>query len=71
MLILRQKRTTLLISTNAKRINLDKYIRKNYKLDDFDIIKVDNNKKGALGIGSFATVNLGKVKESGKLYALK
>lgn len=54
-----------------KELNIAKYIKNNYKLDDFDIIKVDKKKKGALGIGSFATVNLAREKHSKKLYALK
>ena len=54
-----------------KELNLKKYIRNNYKLEDFEIIKVNNKKEGALGIGSFATVTLAKQKQSGQLYALK
>ena len=43
-----------------KELNLEKYIRNNYKLDDFEIINMSNKKEGALGIGSFATVTLAK-----------
>ncbi len=48
-----------------KELNLEKYIRNNFKLDDFKIINLKNKRKGALGIGSFATVNLAQHKYSG------
>lgn len=54
-----------------KELNLEKYIKNNYKLDDFEIIKMTNKKEGALGVGSFATVTLARQKHSGQLYALK
>jgi len=44
--------------------------KKTSKLSDFEIIKV-NKKKGALGIGSFATVKLARHKRTNNLYALK
>jgi len=40
------------------------------KLQDFEIVKLDR-KKGALGVGSFATVQLAIHKKMKKYFALK
>ena len=54
-----------------KDLKLEKYVRNHFTLADFEIIPVKNKKKGVLGQGSFATVNLVRHKYSGQLYALK
>jgi len=54
-----------------KELNLEKYVKNNFKLKDFEIINISNRKKGALGIGSFATVTLVKLKTNNSYYALK
>ncbi len=53
------------------QLKLDKETRNRCKLDDFEIIHLNRKKKGALGVGSFATVKLAKHKKSGKYFALK
>ena len=46
-----------------KKLNLIKDKENNLNLNDFEMINV-NRKKGALGVGSFATVKLAKHKHS-------
>jgi len=53
-----------------KKLNLANGKEKKISLKDFEIITV-NKKKGALGIGSFATVKLAKHVKTDKLFALK
>lgn len=53
-----------------KSLKLIKDKENKLSLKDFEIISV-NRKKGALGVGSFATVQLAKHINSEKLYALK
>lgn len=53
-----------------KSLKLLKDKENQLSLKDFEIISV-NRKKGALGVGSFATVQLAKHINSEKLYALK
>jgi hypothetical protein len=53
-----------------KKLNLLTGKENNLRLSDFEIIKLDR-KKGALGVGSFATVQLASHKQSQKYFALK
>jgi|ETNmetMinimDraft_30_1059905.scaffolds.fasta_scaffold27003_2 hypothetical protein len=53
-----------------KKLNLLSGKENNISLQDFEIIKVDR-KKGALGVGSFATVQLACHTQSQKYFALK
>ncbi len=53
-----------------KKLKLVNGNEKASTLLDFEFITV-NRKKGALGIGSFATVKLARHKKSDKLYAIK
>ncbi len=53
-----------------KKLKLVNGNERSSTLPDFEFITV-NRKKGALGIGSFATVKLARHKKSDKLYAIK
>ena len=53
-----------------KKLNLVKDKENQLSLSDFEVIPT-KNKKGALGVGSFATVKLAMHKKSKKYFALK
>ena len=53
-----------------KELKLETDLTAQLDLNDFEIQQV-KSKKGMLGVGSFATVQLAKLKKNQKLYALK